>query len=72
MNYDNSNEMYKIFDLAINKIISTKDWIILENEFWDFGEGTPHTSSAQNVETVMLEVPTHIQTHAHSIASKRT
>src|SRR5437773_9280371 len=70
--YDNPNGTYRIFDPATNKIISTKDWIISENEFWDFVEGSPRTSSAPNVETVMLEVPTHIQTHAHPIAPKRT
>ena len=70
--YDNPNGTYRIFDPATNKIISTKDWIISENEFWDFGEGSPRTSSAPNVETVMLEVPTHIQTHAHPIAPERT
>src|SRR5213078_1203832 len=63
--YDNPNRMYRIFDPATNKIISTKDWIISENEFWDFGEGSPHTSSAPNVETVMLQAPTHTQTQVH-------
>src|SRR5436190_132170 len=69
--YDNPNGTYRIFDPATNKIISTKDWIISENEFRDFGEGTPRTSSARNVETVMLQAPTHIQTHAHPIAPER-
>jgi hypothetical protein len=47
-----------------NRIISTKDWIISENEFWDFGEGSPRTSSIPNVETVMLQTSTHTQTQA--------
>src|SRR5437762_1805402 len=70
--YDNPNGTYRIFNPATNKIISTKDWIISENEFWDFGEGTPRTSSVPNVETVMLHPPTHPQTHAHPIAPERT
>ena len=72
MGYDNPNGMYRIFDPATNKIISTKDWIISENEFWDFGEGTPHTSSVPNVETVMLHPPMHTQTQAHPITPERT
>ena len=70
--YDNPNGTYRIFDPATNKIISTKDWIISENEFWDFGEGTPHTSSVPNVETVMLHPPMHTQTQAHPITPERT
>ena len=71
--YDNPNGMYRIFNPVINKIIFTKDWIISENEFWDFGEGSPRTSSVPNVETVMLQPPTHIsQTQAHLITSERT
>ena len=44
----------------------------MENEFWDFGEGTPRTSSAPNVETVMLQAPTHTQTQVHLITPERT
>src|SRR5438552_15024420 len=57
---------------ATNKIISMKDWIISENEFWDFGEGTPRTSSVPNVETVMLQAPAHTQTQVHPITPERT
>jgi len=70
--YDNPNGTYRIFDPATNKIICTKDWIISENEFWDFGEGTPRTSSVPNVETVMLQAPAHTQTQAHPITPERT
>ena len=70
--YDNPNGTYRILDPATNKIISTKDWIISENEFWDFGEGSPRTSSALNVETVMLQATTHTQTQVHLITPERT
>src|SRR5438046_2764774 len=58
--YDNPNGTYQIFDPSTNKIISTKDWIISENEFWDFGEGAPcPNSQPNNVETVILQTYTY-------------
>ena len=69
--YDNLNDIYRIFDPSTNKIISIKDWIISENEFWDFKEETSYTSSVSNIEIVILQILVYTQTQAHSITSKR-
>ena len=62
--YDNPNGTYQIFDPSTNKIISTKDWIISENEFWDFREGAPRPNSQpNNVATVILQMYTQVQVH---------
>src|SRR5277367_2844899 len=35
--YDNSPRTYRIYDPVVRGIISTKDWIVSENEVWNFG-----------------------------------
>ena len=37
VSYDNPLGTYRIYDPVRRGIISTKDWIVLENEVWNFG-----------------------------------